>query len=333
MAAQVADAAINTAKFASGLTPVEVLGTLPTSSNFTGRMVFLTSDSKLYRYNGVAFIASVPTVDLTGTITTTQITDNAITSAKVNALAITANKIATGAVTAGKIDVLAVTAGTIAAGAITATEIASSAINASKIASGTITANEIAALTITGANIKAGTVTTDKITAASLSAITANLGTVTAGSLTANTSVTVSTGISAVSITSSGLTVGGGRITMTGEGGNPAVRVNGISSYAGDYMILNGQNGTLPPFLQAVQAGSSSVTISPSGGLSVQNNKNLTVATGSTINGPGSINMNADSGSAVNIAGGETGSVGSQIGYWQATLNGRRVLIPIYNAP
>ena len=138
---QIQDAAINTAKFAAGLTPVEILGTLPTSGNFAGRQVFLTTNSKLYRYDGSAFTNLTPTTDLQGTISAGQVAANAIT--------------------AGTIAANAVTAGTVVAGAINTAELAAGAVNTAKLAAGAVTA--------------------EKITVGSLSAISANVGTLTSG--------------------------------------------------------------------------------------------------------------------------------------------------------
>jgi hypothetical protein len=138
---QIQDAAINTAKFAAGLTPVEILGVLPTSGNFAGRQVFLTTNSKLYRYDGSAFTNLTPTADLQGTISAGQVAANAIT--------------------AGTIAANAVTAGTVVAGAINTAELAAGAVNTAKLAAGAVTA--------------------DKITVGSLSAISANVGTLTSG--------------------------------------------------------------------------------------------------------------------------------------------------------
>ena len=110
---QIADGALTANKLANGLTFIENFATLPTTGNFAGRMVFLTTDKKLYRYDGTAFTASVAAVDINGQLTTTQIAPNSITSAQ-----ITANTI---------------TAGNIAAGTITADEIAANSITASKL--------------------------------------------------------------------------------------------------------------------------------------------------------------------------------------------------------
>ncbi|MGW5960834.1 TipJ family phage tail tip protein, partial [Methylorubrum thiocyanatum] len=114
---QIANNAVTLAKFASGLAPVETLGALPTTGNFEGRTVYLTTDKKLYRYNGSAFTSTVAGGDvtgdisaaqiaggltratiaagqMTGSIVATQITDGAVTTLKILAGAITASKLA-----------------------------------------------------------------------------------------------------------------------------------------------------------------------------------------------------------------------------------------------
>ena len=58
----------------------EILGSLPTTNLFAGRMVFLTTDNKLYRYTGSEWTAAVATSDLSGTIASAQI-DTALTNA------------------------------------------------------------------------------------------------------------------------------------------------------------------------------------------------------------------------------------------------------------
>jgi cytoskeletal protein RodZ len=121
----------------------EIVAALPTTNLFEGRVVYLTTldgtnqPDKLYRYTGSAWTAAVPAVDISGTITETQIADNAISTGKLAANAVTAAKIA--------------------ASTITATEIASNAVTADKI--------------------NAGAVTSAKISVTSLSAITATIGT------------------------------------------------------------------------------------------------------------------------------------------------------------
>lgn len=182
-------------KFEEGITPVRIVNTLPTTDNYEGRTVFLTSDGKLYRYHSGNWTTAVPALDISGQlqdaqlaainavkiagqITGTQISDNAISSPK----------IAAGAITAGKLDVGAVQAGNIAAGAITADNIEANSITAGKLAANSVTSDKIVA----------GAVSAAKLSVSTLSAITANLGAVTAGS------------ISGISI--SGTTITGGTV-------------------------------------------------------------------------------------------------------------------------
>lgn len=183
------DGAISLAKFAAGIEPIEIVSSLPSVGNFQGRTVFLTTDNKLYRYNGTAFVSTVPAGDLTGQITTTQITDDAITTAKIAANAITATELAASSVIAGKI----------AAGAISTTELAAGAVTAAKIAAGTITATEIAASTITGAKLAADTITAANIAANAITSSELAAGSVIAGKIAAN--AVTATEISAGAVT------------------------------------------------------------------------------------------------------------------------------------
>ena len=153
---QIGDGAITLAKFAAGLDPVQVVDSLPDPTTWTGpNTVFLTTDKKMYRFDGSVpeWTAAIPSTDITGQITETQISDGAISTPK----------IAAGSVVTGKL----------AAGAVTADEIAADAITTGKIVAGAVTADEIAA----------GEVTADKIGVSQLSAITANVGTLTAGTI------------------------------------------------------------------------------------------------------------------------------------------------------
>lgn len=121
----------------------EIVATLPSTNLFEGRMVFLTSDDKLYRYTGTAWTAAVPAVDITGTITETQIANDAITSPKIAANAVTASEIAANAVTADKINANAVTADKIQAGAVTAAKISVTELSAISATMGEVTAGLI----------------------------------------------------------------------------------------------------------------------------------------------------------------------------------------------
>jgi hypothetical protein len=141
---------LSTSNFSQSVRPVEVVSALPSSGNFQGRTVVLTSDNKIYRYTGTAWTAAVATGDLSGTISAGQIAAGAITAGKIASDAVTAGTIAAGAVGADQIAANAITAGKIAAGAISSDQLASNSVIADKIASGAITADKIVANTITG---------------------------------------------------------------------------------------------------------------------------------------------------------------------------------------
>jgi len=195
VAEEVADGSITTAKFAAGIVPVEIVSTLPTTSNFEGRVVFLTTDNKMYRHTGSSFVSTTAATDITGELTTTQIANNSITTGKINTSAITADKldansviagkIAAGAISATEIASNAITTTKLAAGQITTEKIASLAITAEKIATGTITANQIAANTITGGKIQAAAIGTSQLAADSITAEKVQGNAITAGKIQA----------------------------------------------------------------------------------------------------------------------------------------------------
>lgn len=211
---KIGDGSITKAKIGTGLSAVEKVTSLPTlpDANYPqGYTVFLTTDGKLYRNtDSSTWVTAVAAVDLTGQITTTQITDSAVTTDKVNANAITAAKIAAGTITTTEIAADTILAGNIAAGAIATSELAAGAVTAAKIAADTITANEIAASAIGTAELLAGAVTAAKIAADTITAneiatdaITANeilAGAVTASELAVDS--VIATKLAAVAIES-----------------------------------------------------------------------------------------------------------------------------------
>jgi hypothetical protein len=148
-AGNLANGAVTTAKFAAGIEPVSIVAVLPTALGYTGpKMVLLTTDGKLYRYVAGAWTTAVPTVDLVGTITTTQITPGAITTPLLAAGAVTAATIAANTITASNIAANAITSNAIAANAVVAGKIAAGAISATEIAAGQIQATHLAANSI-----------------------------------------------------------------------------------------------------------------------------------------------------------------------------------------
>ena len=111
---KIAAAAVDATKFASGIEPVtnSTASTLPTVKSTT----VITWQGKLYRWNGTAYSAAVPTTDITGQISSAQLADNAVTVAKIAAGAVDAGKLASNAVTADKIAASAVDATKFASG-------------------------------------------------------------------------------------------------------------------------------------------------------------------------------------------------------------------------
>lgn len=154
----------------TGIVSVGTLPTLPNGTYPVGTVVFLTTDGKLYRNFGNVWTAAVPTVDLTGQITTTQITDNSISTVKLQANSVTSNEIAANTITAGDIAANTITAGQIAASTITSNEIAANTIQAGDIQANTITAAEIAANAVDTAELNANSVTAAKVQAIALEA-------------------------------------------------------------------------------------------------------------------------------------------------------------------
>jgi hypothetical protein len=173
--------------FSQSLRPVEIVGALPSSANFQGRTVMLTTDNKLYRYTGTAWTAAVPSTDIsgqvsdaqiaglsagkvTGQLTNSQIADIAtakltgtISGSQIADAAISAVKIASAAVTTAKIATDAITADVIAAGAITAPKIGDAAITAGKIAANAVETAKLAVGAVTEAVLAAGAISADKI--------------------------------------------------------------------------------------------------------------------------------------------------------------------------
>lgn len=206
---------------------VGVGAALPTEGMEEGDLFFLTTDGKLYRYHSAAWTAAVPTTDLTGTIATLQLADDAVTAAKLAvaaidgvsgnlvsgsvgtdqlvALSVTAAKIAANTITASQIAAGTITATQIAAATILGTNIAATTISGSNIAAATITGGNIAALTIQAGNIAANAITTDKIAANTIEAGDIKAGTITGNEIAALTITAAN--IAAGTITADKLTV------------------------------------------------------------------------------------------------------------------------------
>jgi len=116
---QLASGSVEIAKFASGLAPVQVVDTLPGSAS-EGDQAYLTTDSKLYRFNGTAWINAVDGADVTsGTLPAAAIVANSITAGQIQAGAISATEISVTNLAAISADLGTVTAGSLSSALIT----------------------------------------------------------------------------------------------------------------------------------------------------------------------------------------------------------------------
>lgn len=184
----IADGSIGLTKFASGIEPISVVSSVPGSKSTD--LIFNTTDGKVYRWNGSAYIKAVDAADITvGQITGTQIADGSISTPKLVAGSINANVLSAGTITSNLITantlngdrILAnsLDAGKITAGTITASQIAAGGITGDRIAANSIAADRIQANSITTTQIAAGGIAGDRIQANSLDA-----GRITSGTLT-----------------------------------------------------------------------------------------------------------------------------------------------------
>lgn len=194
-----------TDNFDTSLRPVEIVSALPSTGNFVGRMAFLTTDNKLYRYVSTGWTSATAAADIsglltnaqidslaaskvTGTLTSSQIADvdaakitGQITGTQITDGAVSAPKIRAGAVTTAKLAAGAVTADTISANAITAAKLDTGAVTTAKLAAGAVTADNIAANAVTTAKLAAGAVTADNLAANSITT-----GKIAAGAITSS---------------------------------------------------------------------------------------------------------------------------------------------------
>lgn len=222
-AAMLQDGILDVAKFASGIEPVKIVTSVPSVKSTS--VIYNSTDGFQYRWNGTAYVKSIPTTDLTGTINDAQIaalsatklsgtlTDaqlaaisaskvtGTLTNAQIAALdaakitgtlsdaqiaAISAAKL-TGQITGTQITDGSISTAKISAGAVTASQIAADTITAAQIAANAITATELAAGSVTTAKLVANAVTANEIAAGSVTTAKLVAGAVTANEIAAST--------------------------------------------------------------------------------------------------------------------------------------------------
>lgn len=201
----------------------EIVTSLPTSNLFEGRLVFLKTDNKLYRYTGTAWTAAVAATDVTGQLTDAQIAG--ISAAKLTTQ-ITSTQITDGAISTPKLAAGAVTSNEIAANTIVGSNIAASTITGTNILAGTITGNKLAANTITANQIQAGTITAAELATTTLITTSAQIGTavISAANIGSINASTITTG----TLSTSRLNIDG--ITLWNNGGTLGISDSGVST-------------------------------------------------------------------------------------------------------
>jgi hypothetical protein len=239
IADQISDALLTTAHFAAGIRPYEIVSSLPATGNVEGRIVFLTTDGKIYRYTVGVWTRTVPAADLSGLVTGAQIEDGALSTAKfaagVRPVELVETLPATGNVQ-GRVVFLtadnklyrwtgsswsaAIPAADVT-GQITGTQITDGAVSSPKIAAGAVTAGKVAALSITSAEIAADAIIAGKVAAGAISTTELAADAITSAKIAAG-AVTAGK-IAALSITSAEIaanTITGNKIaanTITGD--------------------------------------------------------------------------------------------------------------------
>lgn len=234
------DDSINRAEqVAASMTLPSVYDVLPVTGR-ANELALLTTDSKLYRWNGSAWTAEVPAPDVSGVLTAAQIQDYSIGLTKI-ATSIAAPEILTslpptpgpnrvallttdgvlyrsttdgsawtavvaatnisGQIVGAQIAAAAITGPLIAAAAITSTKIDNGAITTPKLVAGAVTANELATGSVTAIKILAGAVTAVAIDAGAVTTVKLAAGAVTANEIGANAIIAGKVAASAISTT------------------------------------------------------------------------------------------------------------------------------------
>ena len=192
--------------FSDTLRPVERVTTLPNINLETGRVVMLTTDSKLYRYNGTSWTSSIAAADLSDQVNLATQVFGQVQAASLTAGQITSASIQTGAVVADKIAAGSISAVKLAADSVTANAIAANSVAASEVVANSLTSTELNTSQIFADSAVIGAIQSSSITTAAVVAAIGNFefiqsdniqsNAITAGKLAASNVVTNSAQIS-----------------------------------------------------------------------------------------------------------------------------------------
>jgi len=136
----------------AGLDVIEPVSSLPASGDFANQQVFLTTDNKLYYWDGSNWQTVVSDASIgAGEITATEIADGAISTPKLAANAVSAAKIQGSTITANEIAANTITGGLLAASGIitSAAQINDLVVSNAKIANAAITTAKVGSNQIT----------------------------------------------------------------------------------------------------------------------------------------------------------------------------------------
>jgi hypothetical protein len=213
--AQIASGAISGTQFASTITPITVLSSVPGS--LATPLIYNVVDGRVYRWADTAYVNTNAAAQIVGQLVAGQITAGAIgtdqlaansvtagqlaansvtavaiqagsvTTAKLAANSVTANELAANSVVAGDIQAGAVTTDTMTANSINGDRITTNTLNANRIVANSISAAQIAANTITGDQLQVNSIQGDRILTGSLAADRIAANSITAGQLSATT--------------------------------------------------------------------------------------------------------------------------------------------------
>ncbi|MFA1602356.1 hypothetical protein ACDW82_01730 [Alcaligenes faecalis] len=215
-----------------------------------------------YAYREAAFTApegAVAAVCLYGRLSTDQVNEGFIELPSFRAMsggslivdgAVTAEKVAANAITANHLTANSVTAAKVAAGAISAEHLSAGAITVGKIQDGAVTGDKIAATTITGDKIVTGAITADKVATNAVTADKIAANAITAAKISAG--AVGAEQIAANAITAKHLVVA----DRSNLHPDPTVSLGG-----------EGSLWSIPSWVTAVQAGTSTVGWGFSGGV------------------------------------------------------------------
>lgn len=187
--AKIGDGQISLNLFASTIEPIQVVGSLPGTAT-EGEMAYLTTDDKLYRYDGGAWIATIDGTDVVGQVATAGgiptggalpgtgsagdlfflTTDEKLYRHNGTAwiLAVDGADVGTGTLPADKIVANSITTGQIQAGGIAADRLVANSITTTQIQAAGIDADRLVANSITAGEIQAGAIGASELAAINL---------------------------------------------------------------------------------------------------------------------------------------------------------------------